>query len=338
LASEKKTKIAYLFGAGATHAELLALNPELVRETQGLLISDVSSRVIQKARGDSKYVSDLETVSGTSGSLIEKTSGTSGSLNIELLISLIENSKIHDWASKTARLKRWVEQDIKHILTQTRLRRFYLHGALLRLHVHEVVREKEEVVGFISLNYDDVLDRAYTEYYGKPNYCFTLNETMPSTNVPLLKLHGSFNWSDARMRGRPRTIEIIPLGSIKSYIHAPYASIWNRALEVLVNCDRLRVIGCSLSPNDVHLIDLLFKAHLERQEPFDIDVIASANAGEAIRENYGFFPKINTLVEIENMISERDPPNPFQLWLKYKSDKMLGPARVRRLKYLRNVV
>lgn len=199
------------------------------------------------------------------------------------------------------------------------------------------MREKEEVIGFISLNYDDVLDRAYTKYYGRPNYCFTLDETMPSTNVPLLKLHGSFNWSDARMRGRPRTIEIIPLGSIKSYVHAPYASIWNRALEVLVNCDRLRVVGCSLSPNDVHLIDLLFKAHLERQEPFDIDVIASANAGENIRANYGFFPKINTLVEIENMISERDPPNPFELWLKYKSDKLLGPTRLR-LKYLRKVV
>ena len=83
---------------------------------------------------------------------------------------------------------------------------------------------------------------------------------------------------------------------------------------------------------------MLFKAHLERQEAFDIDVIASANAGENIRENYGFFPKINTLVEIENMISERDPPNPFELWLKYKSHKMLGPAQVRRLKYLRNVV
>lgn len=118
LASERKTKIAYLFGAGATHAELLALNPELVRETHGLLISDVSARVIQKARADLKYVSDLETVSGTSGSPIEKASGTSGSLNIELLISLIENSKIHDWASKTARLKRWVEKDIKHILTR----------------------------------------------------------------------------------------------------------------------------------------------------------------------------------------------------------------------------
>ena len=108
MASEKRTKIAYLFGAGATHAELLALNPELVRETHGLLISDVSARVIQKARANTKYVKDLETVSGTTGSQIEKLSRTSGSLNIELLISLIENSKIHDWASKTARLKRWV--------------------------------------------------------------------------------------------------------------------------------------------------------------------------------------------------------------------------------------
>ena len=191
-------------------------------------------------------------------------SATSGSLNIELLITLIESSKIHEWASKTALLKRLVEEDIKAVLTPWRLGRFYLHRALLRFHRHRVTRDQEEVVGFISLNYDDVLDRAFRQFYGEPNYCFTLDDAMPSTNIPLLKLHGSFNWSDARIRGHRRDIEIIPLGSAKSYLHSPYSFIWNRALEVLIRCDTLRVIGCSLSQNDVHLIDLLFKAHLER--------------------------------------------------------------------------
>jgi len=57
-----------------------------------------------------------------------------------------------------------------------------------------------------------------------------------------------------------------------------------------------------------------------------------------IRENYGFFPKIKTLLEIEDLlIPERDPGNPFKTWLKYKSIKMLGQARVRRLVYLKKV-
>jgi hypothetical protein len=96
------------------------------------------------------------------------------------------------------------------------------------------------------------------------------------------------------------------------------------------------VIGCSLSQNDEHLIDLLFKAHLERSEAFEIEVIAPVAAGALIRANYGFFPKIRTLLEIENLlIPERDPINPFKTWLKYKSIKMLGQARVRKLADLR---
>lgn len=147
MALEQKKKVAYLFGAGATHAELIALKPDLLPESEGLLIRHVSSRVIEKARSDPDYRRNLETVSATSGSL-----------NIELLITLIESSKIHDWASKTALLKRLVEDDIKTILTPWRLGRFYLHRALLRFHRHKAVCEKEEIVGFISLNYDNVLD------------------------------------------------------------------------------------------------------------------------------------------------------------------------------------
>ena len=328
MVSDQKKKVAYLFGAGATHAELLNLDPDMVPEHQGLLIRNVSSRVIEKARANKEYRQDLEAVSGTSGSL-----------NIELLISLLENSKIHNWAARTTLLKQLVEDDISGILTPSRKRRFYLHRALLQLHKHKLLREREEVVGFISLNYDDVLDLAYRQYYGKPNYCFSLDEHPGPKNIPFLKLHGSFNWSGAMIRGRRRAIEIIPLGAHKTYLHAPYGSIWNRALEVLIRCDVLRVIGCSLSPNDEHLIDLLFKAHLERSQPFEIQIVASAAAGEQIRDNYGFFPKIRTLVEIENLlIPERDPSNPYKTWLKYKSIRMLGQTRVKRAPYLKNVI
>ena len=91
-ARTKKKKVAYLFGAGATHAELINIEPDLLREKQGLLIRDVSSRVIEKARANKNYRLNLETVSSTSGSL-----------NIELLISLLENSKIHDRPPRSAR-------------------------------------------------------------------------------------------------------------------------------------------------------------------------------------------------------------------------------------------
>ena len=139
-------KIVYLFGAGATHAELKNLEPNLLDEKRGLLIGNVSSRVIEIARRNHKYLKDLAMVSGTKGSL-----------NIELLISLIENSKIHEWADKTALLKKLVEKDIKTILTASQTRRFYLHKTLFELHEHKKTKTKEKLIGLISLNYDDVL-------------------------------------------------------------------------------------------------------------------------------------------------------------------------------------
>ena len=306
--------VVYLFGAGATHAEL-GLDSELEQKQQGLLISNVSDRVIEKARRDTEYLKDLEMVSAVSGSL-----------NIELLISLIENSKIHRWQEKTRSLKDLIEKDIKGVLTPSRTRTFHLHNGLLELHCHPAMKEREEVIGLISLNYDDVLDKAYKAVLRTPpNYCFSLDTSAPSSkNPPLLKLHGSFNWNNQKIRGRRRTIEIIPFGSSKNYLHSPYSFIWNRSLETLIECDVLRVIGCSISPNDGHLIDLLFRAHLEKGTAFQIEIIDSEEAGENIQKNYGFFPKIKRLTEIEgNLIPERSPVNPFRTWLKHKGHRVL---------------
>jgi len=131
MAEAKHSKIVYLFGAGATHAELQNIDPDLT-EKRGLLVSHVSSRVIEKARREKGYLKDVETVSGTSGSL-----------NIELLISLIENSKIRGWEYKAHRLKTLVRKDIEKILSKSRTRRFYLHKALFELHKHSAAKERE---------------------------------------------------------------------------------------------------------------------------------------------------------------------------------------------------
>lgn len=309
----RPTRIVYLFGAGATHAELQNLDPDLPEE-RGLLVSHLSKRVIEKARRDTEYLKDVSTVSGTSGSL-----------NIELLISLIENSKIPKWEYKTQRLKDLVREDIEGILSAPMTRRFYLHKALLGLHRHPAARRKEKLTGLISLNYDGVLDTAYERHHGPAHYCFSLNDHLRTGDVPLLKLHGSFNWKNRIIRGKRRTIEIIPLGSTKNYIHPPYGCIWNQALETLIACDTLRVIGCSLSQNDFHLIDLLFKAHLERGTAFAIEIIARDTIGAGIRGNYGFFRGLKTLTEIRDiLVPEAEPANPFKTWLKYKSVALLG--------------
>lgn len=323
------TKIAYLFGAGATHAELINFEPTAIEkeEERGLLIRNVSTRVIEKARRDPEYLKDVEMVSGTSGSL-----------DIELLISLIENSKIQGWESKTQRLKSLVREDIESILTTGMTPHFYLHKALFEFHKQESVKPQEQLIGLISLNWDDVLDQAYEELYGPPDYSFSLEQDTPSSrSIPLLKLHGSFNWNRREIRGRTRNIEIIPLGSNKNYLHAPYSFIWNRALEVLIECDTLRVVGCSLSQNDSHLVDLLFKAHLEKGKEFDIEIIASDAEGDRIQKNYGFFPRIKRLTQLEDILFPTESPeNPFKTWLKYKSNRMLK-GRLEGTRYLERV-
>jgi hypothetical protein len=323
----KPTRIVYLFGAGATHAELQNIDPDLA-EKSGLLVSHLSKRVIAKATRDKEYVKDVATVSGTSGSL-----------NIELLISLIESSKIPHWEYKTQRLKALVREDIERILSTSITRRFHLHKALFELHKQPATLREEKLAGLISLNYDGVLDSAYKQYHGPPRYCFSLEEPLRTNDVPLLKLHGSFNWKDRKIRGRKRTVEIIPLGSTKNYIHPPYGCIWNQALETLIGCDTLRVIGCSLSQNDIHLIDLLFKAHLERGTALEIEIIAREKVGEGIRSNYGFFPALRTLTQIKgNLVPEAEPENPFKTWLKYKSLALLGAKKAGLTKHVRKVV
>jgi len=282
-----------------------------------------------KASRNPDYLKDVEIVSGTGGSL-----------NIELLISLIENSKIRDWSKKTEVLKTLIRKEIQSALPPSKTRRFCLHKGLLEFHQQKETQTKEELIGLLSLNYDNVLDRAYAAVLGRRiNYCFSkkMDSLIPST-IPLLKLHGSFNWTHQQVLGKRRDIEIIPLGSSKTYLHAPYGFIWNRALDILTKCDSLRVIGCSLSPNDVHLIDLLFKAQLERSEPFDIEIIARDRTADKIKGNYGFFRNIKPMSELGvPSIPVVGPANPFKTWLEYKADKMLSRRQINAMPHLREV-
>lgn len=319
-------KIVYLIGAGATHAEIMNLEDspdEKFINNNGLLISYVSNRVMKNARYSSRFKKNVELVTSTEGSL-----------NIELLISLIEINRIPDSDFKINYLKRLIRDDIKNKLSDSRKKKFYLHRSLFEL--HSKIKDKEEVLGVISLNYDDILDEAYTTILGtKPNYCFASER---GESIPLLKLHGSFNWDKVNIYEKQKKIPIIPLGMNKNYLIPPYNFIWSRAFEVMVKCDILRIIGCSLSQNDIGLVDLLFKAHLERLSDLEIQIIDMPEAGDKIKSNYGFFKKIVKLGDDikEPPIAEiiTDTGNPFKIWLKSMGLYMLD-ERIKETKYLK---
>lgn len=312
-------KVVYLFGAGATHAEILTLEQDspsgVFRDRNGLLISNVSQRVIKQAQRKPWFKRNEDVFTSARGTF-----------NIEMLISLFENNRVSD--SHIAYLKNLVQKDIRKRLSLSRKKQFYLHKGLFELHSR--IKESELLLGMISLNYDDVLDEAYEKVLGyRPNYCFTA-ET--DDNEPLLKLHGSFNWKSIVIYGNRKCIPIIPIGMNKNYLAPPYNFIWGHAFELLVRCDVLRVVGCSLSQNDTGLVDLLFKAHLERGTKIDIEPVdfQPLNGHHQIKNNYGFFPGIVNPVEIEGTlitdesIYKNDVGNPFKIWLKAKAEKMMG--------------
>ena len=329
--SKKTTpkKVVYLFGAGATHAEILNLkgaSDETFLSKNGLKISNVSKRVIEFAQDDARFKKD-----------VEEATYRGGPVNIELLISLFESNRIPNVDYKVNYLKKAIEKDIKKILSSNRKKNFYLHKALFEL--HQLIKKRETLLGVISLNYDDILDQAYEEVWEtKPNYCHVADK---GSDIPLLKLHGSFNWAKIKIYGKTKTIPIIPLGINKNYLIPPYNFIWGRAFEILAKCDVLRIVGCSLNQNDIGLIDLLFKAHLERSSHFIMEIINGEIEAGRIKYDYGFFPGIITPRYIEDSLIGDDlsgPPeltNPFRVWLKAKAEKMIR-RRIKNTKYLKN--
>ena len=322
-------KVVYLFGAGSTHAELLALDPNLEGNREGLLTSQVSNRVFAHARKDKEFLADVDTVTGPAGPL-----------NIELYISLLENSKIHGWSDKAALLKTLVKNDITGIVGKFRKQGFFLHKGLLELHQAGATKEPEELLGLISLNYDDVLDEAYREIFetAAVNYAFSSKDLKATKKPPLLKLHGSFNWEEEHVVIRKRRrIEIIPIGASKNYVHAPYGHIWSCAMEIITRCDILRIIGCALHSNDLHLVDLLFKAHLERGTKLRIEVIDMPNVADGIKERYGFFRGIVDMEALDITRMKTGPLNPFRDLLRHHCDYM-GERRLKRTKFMKHAM
>jgi len=335
----KPQKIVYLFGAGATHAELASSEESLVsgnvQDEIGLLMKNVSRRVFKKAQQEPIFQKSILDIVTTPG----------GAENIELFISLLEknstNKDLVDAAEKIDLLRQLVEEDITKILTADRCSNFLLHNALFELHHKTSFKDQETLIGIISTNYDTILDEAYKEIYKcDPYYAFPHTEDK-NEKIPLLKLHGSFGWDSVILFGKERKIPIMPLGVNKNYLQLPYNYIWGQAFEILVDCDILRIVGCSLNPNDIQLIDLLFQTHLTREKPFVIEIINRQDDAKMFKSNYDFLPKIRLPEEIESNLGiigvSREKDSPLKGWLKGLGDK-LPKTEVGKTTYLKKLI
>jgi len=194
-----------------------------------------------------------------------------------------------------------------------------LYYALLDM--HEVPGFREDLKGFLTLNYDEYLDHAI-----KRSTTHNLDQgvsvgvtPMPSGGVRTLKLHGSFGWDDACPITTTGSGELwIPPGIQKAKDRYPFNVLWGLARELL-ECDVLRIVGCRLGPNDWDLISLLFTTrHTSSTErSYRIEVIDAPKRAFDINSAFPYLA-VQSLLEIEpvgqQFVSELigGDPRPYQ--------------------------
>ena len=328
-------KVVYLFGAGATHAVIKHANPE-----KGLMTADIQrqieSRYSGKKKGvDSRIWNELVSVS-----------------DIEHLISVLEAQYNYSSTDTIRKYYRDALVELSKEFSRTPPR-INLYTVLSDL--HENVNDfPEELSCFITLNYEDLLERSLKTHL-QYDADYTIKTSSGSKNtVGILKLHGSFNWSNNRpiqirkMTAIPSGNTLwIPPGVEKRKENYPFNMLWGKASECLMECDLVRVIGCSLSRNDWGLVPMLYTAQRfnEQGRNIEIEIIDFVQTGRDIKNNYRYLnvkdiTEIDEVIsfykrqfpdasdgelkrEMENQFSNKDM-NPFQAWLDAKIDFLVN--------------
>lgn len=150
------------------------------------------------------------------------------------------------------------------------------HPTLFKVLLNDPRLNKEDF--FMTLNYDLYLDREVLAVNGFVDYGITKEMMHTATNMPLnfvyhdfsvYHLHGSLNWElvnentliirmgavGPTYKRTGSNLYLVPPG--KKELYPILKSIWTIAKTRLLDADELIIIGCSLNPNDVDLIDLI---------------------------------------------------------------------------------
>lgn len=335
-------KVAYLFGTGASQGEL-SYSGALKR----ILMQDIADAIALKMSKDPDT------------RLAEVRNNLAEGVDIEHVITLYEASGTRDHIEVARRLKTLFRKEIQdrvHELGDSFTP--VLFGALIDM--HSINSLDEQLVAILTTNYEDLVDKAMQAVEGGINY---LIRTVTSDSyyclkedcVPILKLHGSFNWKNEYPITIQKDIEDeedviwIPPGVVKKRQYYPFDVIWGKARELL-ECDTLRIIGSSLSRNDWELVSLVHttqKLRTDHKPPYTIEIIDYPDVCEKIKEQYRYL-NMKTILEIPEVreylvrtylpayIGQKDVPNErlkgvarylgkenvFALWLRAKGEKL----------------
>lgn len=290
-------KIVYLLGSGATQGAIRKIDEE-----KSLLTRDIQKYIREKRQeqmGPSVDVSDK----------IWNEIITDGR-DIEHIISMLDCQYKYATANT---IREYYHEAIVHIVASIGVETPpNLYTVLADLHLRSALRSQETVLCYMSLNYEDLFERSIRSHLNT-NADYVV-ETVGSDAViyqdslPVLKLHGSFNWSNKRpieiadMTKLPCSDTLwIPPGVDKKKEHYPFNLLWGKAVEFISQCDTLRIIGCSLSRNDWGLIPILYTAQtLGDRNSLSIEVIDYAEAADRISATYGYL-SVSSILDLDEI-------------------------------------
>ena len=222
------------------------------------------------------------------------------------------------------------------------------------LHIHKeygpyMGQSGEEMLGILTINYDSLLEEAYFNVHSGINcgYAFKSKVYKNDSSLPqLLKLHGSFNWKIKKGRiFRKNALEISKIFEEIEYADdhsgwmppsvykkpmGVFESIWDKAAQLLTECNTLRVVGSSLRKADSALLSLIFTSQIKSSsingQSFSIeliisdeDAVGSEKNSQAITQRIKFLDRMVNFSKLdvypEGFISKG---NVYKEWLQMK--------------------
>lgn len=290
--------VVYLFGSGSTQAEANIYDNTIKLQAKDIAEGMLNKIIKKKIRVLFKIKNDL----------------SNPDVDVEQIITLYESAGSPKFREISTELKKIYKEEIEERLN--RMGPTFSPKMLTALiDMHEIKGIDEEISGIITLNYEDLIEKAIFKVKGSIDYAIKFRNNskhfkqnnINNKTIPLLKLHGSFNWKNefpvclVDKIKREDDVLWIPPGVEKNKNNYPFSLIWGKAKEML-NCDILRVVGCSLNRNDWQLISLLYSTQrLNSQEKeYIIELINYQDVAADIKKEYSYLRCI-PIVEIEEV-------------------------------------
>jgi len=326
-------KVAYLIGAGGSHACIKA-----VGSSRGILMTDLATELVQAVRDLVLTDPEFSSLLGVVNEVVDERA------DFEHLITFFDESPAAAHRRFAEELRRIFEEVLRSKLvaieSELGQARVSLYSALLDM--YNVQGLNESLNGILTLNYDDYIEDAVREIYGDADDHVSARAPNLGTGSvngwAFLKLHGSFGWQDSwPIAGRAISSDSRPLwippGIKKGKERYPFNFVWGLARDVL-NCDVLRVIGCRLGPSDWDLISLLFgtrHADTGRSRPYTIEIIDSPAQADSLKNSYPYLD-VQSIFEIETLDVGRNLVSDFLGGLPRRLDALSRDERERLLR------